>query len=186
MRPAVFLDRDGTLIRDLNHAFDPKRIEILPGVCAGLARLQASGYALVVVTNQSGVARGYFTVRDVRAMNAALDRALRQEGLRIEAYYFCPHHPQGTVAAFANLCLCRKPRPGLLLRAASDLGLDLAASWLVGNAPSDILAGRAAGCRTVLVGEGATSASGADVVAATVEEAASAILRAAEPRRAVA
>jgi D-glycero-D-manno-heptose 1,7-bisphosphate phosphatase len=182
MRPAVFLDRDGTLIQNLHHASDPLRIEILPGVAGGLRELQARGYALLVVTNQGGVARGYYTFHDVQRMNAALDRALRDEGLRIDAYYFCPHHPRGTVSAFAGLCLCRKPRPGLLLRAASDLDLDLQASWLIGNATRDVLAGHAAGCRTVLVGGDPANASGADVVAASIEEAAGAILRPGEPR----
>src|SRR5512139_2302328 len=127
MRRVVFLDRDGTLIRDLHHAYDPARTDILPGVVAGLASLQAQDYLLVVVTNQSGVARGYYTLHDVEKMNAALDRVLRAEGLRIKSYYFCPHHPRGTIAGFAGLCMCRKPRPGLLLRAATDLDIDLRA-----------------------------------------------------------
>ena len=148
---AVFLDRDGTLIRDRHYGFDPDQIELLEGVVEGLRILQAADYRLVVITNQSGVARGYFGEADVRAMHRRLDAILGARGIRIDAYYYCPHHPEGVVAAYARACACRKPQPGLIHRASADLGLDLRRSWVVGDAPSDVLAGRAAGCQTALL-----------------------------------
>lgn len=148
---AVFLDRDGTLIRDQHYAFRPERIELLEGVVKGLLVLQGAGYRLVVVTNQSGVARGYFGEADVVAMHRHLDALLRSQGVRVDGYYYCPHHPEGVVSGYTVACECRKPRPGLIYRARADVGIDLRRSWLVGDALSDVLAGRAAGCRTILL-----------------------------------
>lgn len=148
LRPAVFLDKDGTLIDDVPYNVDPARICLTPGARDGVRALQRAGYALVVASNQSGVARGLFTVADLAGVRARIEALL---GLRFDAFRFCPHLPTGRVPAFSRVCECRKPRPGLLLRAARDLGLDLARSWMVGDILHDVEAGTRAGCRSALL-----------------------------------
>jgi D-glycero-D-manno-heptose 1,7-bisphosphate phosphatase len=152
--PAIFLDRDGTLTRDVCHAADPAALTLLPGAIEALAAFRAAGYRLVVVTNQSGVARGLFSVAEARATGLRLAALLQPAGIRLSGFYLCPHHPDGAVTDLAVRCACRKPAPGLLLRAAADLDLDLSRSWTIGDMPSDVLAGEAAGTRTVLVDNG--------------------------------
>ena len=149
---AVFLDRDGTLIEEVGYATRPEQIRILGGVARALARLAGAGYKLVVVTNQSGIARGFLTEDDLNRFHQALDDHLGLLGGRVDVYYTCPHHPNPTEAARPELavdCQCRKTRPGLILQAARDLGLDLAESWLVGDMWRDIEAGQAAGVQTI-------------------------------------
>ena len=150
-RRAVFLDRDGTIHEERDFLSDPAQLVLLPGATAGLRRLAGAGFALIVVTNQSGVARGYFTEDDVRRVNRALSEMLAAEGVTIDAYYHCPHYPQGTVAEYSFVCDCRKPAPGLILKAAKDADIDLVRSYMVGDHARDMAAGRAAGTRTVLV-----------------------------------
>lgn len=150
-RRAVFVDRDGVLITDVDHLTSASEIEILPGVPESLRRLRNAGWAAVVVTNQSVVARGLVTEDELRAIHRTLESQLRARRAALDAIYYCPHHPEGVVAAYRAACDCRKPQPGLLLRAASDLGLDLRSSVMVGDTASDIEAGRRAGCRTVLI-----------------------------------
>lgn len=152
-RAAVFLDRDGTLNRELDYLGDPERLELLPGVLSALARLAAAGLALVVVTNQSGIARGFFDERDLAAVNARLERELAAAGIRLDGIECCPHHPDHGPAG-GTACDCRKPAPGMLLRAARRLDLDLERSWTVGDSLRDLEAGRAAGTRAVLVRTG--------------------------------
>ena len=150
--PAVFLDRDGTLIEEAGYASRPEQIRILGGVAQGLAELADAGYRLIVVTNQSGIARGYMTEADLERFHDALDRQLHLLGAAVDAYYACPHHPDPDPAPRPDLavaCDCRKPKPGLLLRAAEDFRLDLSASWTVGDMWRDIAAGQAAGTRTI-------------------------------------
>ena len=148
---AIFLDRDGTLVEPRHYPARPADLVLYAGVGAELRRLQDAGFRLIVVTNQSGVARGYYTEDDLALMHAHLRRELARDGVRLDAVYHCPHHPDGAVPTFARLCDCRKPAPGLLLCAAADLGLDPRRSWLVGDILDDIEAGNRAGCRTVLV-----------------------------------
>jgi histidinol-phosphate phosphatase family protein len=152
-RPAVFLDRDGTLVEEVPYLHDPERLVLLPGV-GELAALAAAGYALVVVTNQAGVARGRYGEEAVAAVHARLRRLLAGAGVRLDAVLYCPHHPEGTVAAYARACRDRKPGPGLLETAARRLGLDLAASFLIGNAPADVGAAEAAGVTPLFVTTG--------------------------------
>ncbi len=150
--PAVFLDRDGTLIEDVGYAARPEQIRILPGAARALVRLARAGYKLVVVTNQSGIARGRLTEADLERFHAALDGQLDVLGARIDAYYACPHHPDATVARRPDLaveCPCRKPKPGMVHQAAEELDLDLGASWLVGDSWRDVQAGQAAGVWTI-------------------------------------
>jgi histidinol-phosphate phosphatase family protein len=153
-RPAVFLDRDGVIVKDVENLVHERDFELLPGVPAAIARLSSAGYAVVVVTNQPVVARGLVAEADVQRASAALEEMLRSHGAVIERTYFCPHHPNATVESYRRECDCRKPRAGLVLRAARDLGLELSRSFLVGDRPSDIAAGKRAGCRTVLVETG--------------------------------
>lgn len=148
---AVFLDRDGTLIHNVHYCHNPEQVSLLPGVSQALAWLQRAGYRLIVISNQSGVARGYLSERDLARVNGRLHQVLAAEGIHIQAIYYCPHHPEGTCSGYAEQCLCRKPEPGLLLRAAAEWGIALARSWYIGDVLADVEAGNRAGCRTVLV-----------------------------------
>lgn len=154
-RPAVFLDRDGTLNVDVGYAHRPQDLALLEGVLPGLRKLQQLGFALVVVTNQSGIARGYFNEAEMHEFHAELTRVLRAGGVELQGIYFCPYHPTAGQDAYRVDSPLRKPNPGMLLAAAADLELDLAASFAIGDKRSDVLAGRRAGCRTVLVRTGA-------------------------------
>ena len=149
--PAIFLDRDGTLVYPRHYPSRPEELQLYQGIGAGLRRLQRAGFKLVVITNQSGIARGLFGVRDLERMHRHLRAALARQDVRLDGIYYCPHHPEGVLPALAVRCDCRKPRPGMLLRAADELALDLERSWIVGDILDDIEAGKRAGCRGVLV-----------------------------------
>jgi histidinol-phosphate phosphatase family protein len=153
-RPAVFLDKDGTLIEDVPYNVDPQKIQLTSGAVEGLTALHEAGYPLVVVSNQSGVARGRFSEEALLCVERSLRRLLAAYGIPLAGVYYCPHHPEGTVKPYAVACRCRKPRPGLLRRAAAELGIDLAKSWMVGDILDDVEAGRQAGCRTILIDNG--------------------------------
>lgn len=149
-RRFVFLDRDGTLVRDRGYTHKVADYELLPGVKKGLARLSGAGFGLAVITNQSGIGRGYYTEADFETFQAHLFADLERGGVRFEGTFLCPHLPEAG-------CTCRKPAPGLLWRAREEIGADLGTSWVVGDQPSDIELARRAGCRgAVLVGVGAT------------------------------
>lgn len=166
LKRAAFLDRDGVVNREVGYLHRWEDFEFLPGVLGAMRRLHAAGYALVIVTNQSGIARGYYTEADYQALTAQLRNALAAAGCPAAGIYHCPHHPAGTVAAYARECDCRKPRPGLLLQAARELQLDLPASLMVGDKLADAQAGRAAGVgRVCLVRSGHALEAGADAEA---------------------
>ena len=148
-RRAVFLDRDGTLIVERHYLADPAGVRLVPGCVDALRRLRDTGYLLVVVTNQSGIDRGLYTLADYHAVAARLSAVLEREGVLPDATYFCPHHPEGS-----GPCDCRKPATGMHRRAAADLGIDLAASWYVGDKRSDVLPARVLGGKGVLVRSG--------------------------------
>jgi len=151
-QPAVFLDRDGTLIEEIGYPTRPQQIRILGGVARGLARLAEAGFKRIVVTNQSGIARGLMTEDDLDRFHEALDEQLDLLGAAVDAYYACPHHPDRSEAARPDLaieCDCRKPKPGLILQATEDLDIDLEASWTIGDTWRDVQAGQAAGLRTI-------------------------------------
>jgi len=154
MRRAVFLDRDGTLIRNHHYGCNPDRIQLLDGVVEGLRLLQGEGYLLIVVTNQSGIARGFFTEDQLEVMHRRMAELLRRRGVHLSAFYHCPHHPDGVVPAYSVACGCRKPRPGLVLRACSDFKIDPASSWFIGDILDDVEAGKRAGCRSILLDVG--------------------------------
>jgi len=146
-RPAVFVDRDGTLVREVGYLADPADLDVLPGAAEALRGLAAAGYALVVVSNQSGVGRGLFGIERVHEAMARLRAQLRAAGVELDGVYFCPHRPdQG--------CPCRKPAIGLLRRAAEDLHLGLSGSWMVGDKRIDVETGRRAGAGAILVRTG--------------------------------
>ena len=149
---AVFLDRDGVLIDDTGFLVRADQIRILDGVPAALQRLKAAGFQLIVVSNQSVIARGAITEVELGAIHVALQEMLQQAGApALDAIYYCPHHPEATLIEYRQECQCRKPRSGMLLRGAAEHGLDLQASFLVGDRMTDIVAGVACGCRGVLV-----------------------------------
>ena len=156
MRPAVFLDRDGVIVEELHLLKRLKDIRMIPGAAAALRSLADAGFARVVVTNQPIIARGHATVDEVNAVNREIETRLVSEGAPpMDAYCVCPHHPRAALDAYRLECECRKPRPGLLVNAAEELGLNLARSFIVGDRLSDIAAGLRAGCRGVLVHSGA-------------------------------
>ena len=151
---AVFIDKDGTLIEDVPYNVDPQRIRLMPGAGPALRALKGAGYALFVVSNQPGVALGYFAESALEEVTDELNRLLAESGVTLDGVYYCPHHPAGELPEYRERCLCRKPGPGLLRRAAAEHGIDLAASWLIGDILDDIEAGRRAGCRTLLLDNG--------------------------------
>jgi histidinol-phosphate phosphatase family protein len=154
LAPAVFLDKDGTLVEDVPYNVDPARMQFLPGVAEGLRSLHDAGYRLLVVSNQSGVARGYFEEPALRDVEARLRELFHAAGSLLTGFYYCPHHPAGEVRSYRLSCQCRKPRPGLVHRAAREHGIDVHRSWLVGDILDDVEAGRRAGCRTILLHNG--------------------------------
>jgi len=155
VRSAVFLDRDGVLIPDVFPPPDSAIIELYPYAAAAVARLQKAGFTTVVVTNQTGVARGMISEDDVAsAHNRIQELLIDGNGARIDRFYYCPHHPKANVPEYQTVCEFRKPSTGMLLKAAQDLDLDLASSHLIGDRISDIIAGQRVGCRTVQVQTG--------------------------------
>jgi len=153
-RRAVFLDKDGTLVEDVPYNVDPDRIRLTPRAGAALSMLHRAAFRLVVVTNQSGVARGMFAEEALRQVEHHLRRLLAREGVPLAGFYYCPHHPESRDRRFAVACSCRKPQPGLLRRAALELRIDLAGSWMIGDILDDVEAGRSAGCGTILLDNG--------------------------------
>ncbi len=145
-RAAVFFDRDGTIIEDRHYLADPEGVRLIPGAAAAISRLSAAGFAVVIVTNQSGIARGLISQNQYNAVKQRLDAMLRAEGAAVDATYMCPHHPD-----VGGPCNCRKPGTELFTKAAHDLHLDLASSYLVGDRWRDVEAAIALGARGILV-----------------------------------
>lgn len=155
-RRAVFLDRDGVVIRDVDLLTRCDQVDVYPSGPQAIARLRSSNFAVVVVSNQPVVARGLATEQDVEAVNTWIQEILTQQcqDSLVDRFYFCPHHPNANVAEYRITCECRKPQPGMLWQAARELDLDLSSSFMVGDRRSDILAGQRAGCRTILLETG--------------------------------
>ena len=163
---AAFIDRDGVINIDHGYVNHADQFELLPGVPAALRRLRHAGFLLIVVTNQSGIARGLYTETQYDVVTQHLRNLLAAEGVRLDAVYHCPHLPDGSVLAYRKQCDCRKPGPGMILRGIAEFGVDPDGSMLVGDKASDIQAGRAAGLRwCCLVTGGDSGGTGADVVA---------------------
>jgi D,D-heptose 1,7-bisphosphate phosphatase len=151
---AIFLDKDGTLVDDIPYNVEPRRITLCGGAGPGLRLLARLDYRLFVVSNQCGIARGLFGEEAMGAVSDRLADLLFREHLSLDGFYYCPHDPHGTVGRYAVECQCRKPRPGMLLKAAIDHGIDLRSSWRIGDILHDVEAGNRAGCRTVLIDNG--------------------------------
>ncbi len=148
---AVFLDRDGTIIKGVPYLSDLNQIELRPNSVEGIIRFKEKGYIVVIATNQSGVARGYFDEQTVVEINNELKKMLNAKGAAIDAIYYCPHMPEDKLKEGEQPCSCRKPKPQMLLDAANKFNIDLKRSIMVGDTPGDILAGKNAGCKTVLI-----------------------------------
>jgi len=150
-RPAVFLDRDGTVNVEKDYLYRVEDFEFIPGAPSAIRALKDAGFLVVVVTNQSGVGRGYYTLEDVDTLHRHIQQELKREGTSIDAFYICPHHPEKGIGKFRRECDCRKGNPGMLLQAAADLGIDLTRSFIVGDKVADVEAGKRAGCTPLLV-----------------------------------
>jgi D-glycero-D-manno-heptose 1,7-bisphosphate phosphatase len=185
LRPAVFLDRDGTLIDDVGYLDALEQVALYPWTADALRLLGRAGFARVVITNQSGVARGFYTEAFVADVHGHLDAELARGGAAVDAWFHCPHDDGSKAVAAGAVCDCRKPRPGLVTRAAAELGLDLARSVVVGDHWTDIAVARAVGAAGILVETGAGAREArkpvdglrADAIVPTLAEAASWILR---------
>lgn len=153
-RPAVFLDRDGTINEQMGYVNHPSRFVLLPGAAAGIRRLNESGFLVIVVSNQSGVARGYFPISLVHEVNHMMRRQLAFKGAFLDAILFCPHHPRGVVAEYALECGCRKPKPGMIEEAGSRFHIDMSRSYVVGDRSSDLELAGSCGAEGVLVETG--------------------------------
>jgi D,D-heptose 1,7-bisphosphate phosphatase len=151
---AVFLDRDGTINEEVGYLDRMEKLQLIPGAAEAIRRINKSGMKAVVVSNQSGVARGFFEENFVTQVHARLREMLRAEGALIDAFYFCPHHPTEGRAEYLKVCDCRKPAPGMLLRAAEELRIDPNRSYMVGDTLKDIEAGARAGAKGILVRTG--------------------------------
>ena len=156
-RPAAFIDRDGTLVQERHYLADPERVELVPGAAAALRALHGAGFLLVLVTNQSGIARRLYSDADFRAVQVRLEGLLEERGVRLDAVYHCPHHPD-----FTGPCDCRKPATGLFLRARVELSVDLARSVFVGDRLKDVLPALTLGGLPVLVRTGYGAEQAAD------------------------
>jgi D-glycero-D-manno-heptose 1,7-bisphosphate phosphatase len=183
-RAAAFLDRDGTIIREAHYLADPDRVELVPGAAAAIRALAAAGYVIVIVTNQSGIARGLYGEPQFRAVQDRLEAVLAAQGAVVDAVFHCPHHP-----AVTGECDCRKPRLGMYIQAASALNLDLAASIYAGDRVKDVLPAIETGGRGFLVLTGYGTAEAADVpagitVVADLAAVAAAVLRNVDTRAA--
>lgn len=151
--PAVFLDRDGTIIDDVGYINEPKQVRLLAGAADAVRRMRAAGYRIVIISNQSGVARGLLDEKTLAQVQARLEELLDREGACLDGVYYCPYldGPEAVVEAYRRNSELRKPRPGMLFQAARELNLDLKRSWMIGDSASDVAAGQRAGCRTILV-----------------------------------
>ena len=151
---AVFFDKDGTLVENIPYNIDPSLIRFPPDAASCLRLLHGLGYQLIVVSNQSGVARGYFSEGDLIAVRRRLEVMFHEAEAVLLDFIFCPHHPDGVRPDYSQTCLCRKPAPGMLTRAAHSHAIDLSASWMIGDILDDVEAGLRAGCRTILLDNG--------------------------------
>jgi D-glycero-D-manno-heptose 1,7-bisphosphate phosphatase len=154
MKKAVFIDKDGTLINDVPYNADPAKITLAPGAGESLRRLRQAGHTLILVTNQSGVAHGYFREIMLVGVFNYINSLLRDEGAYLDGFYYCPHHPQASLQRYRMNCICRKPHNGMLLQAAKEHHIDLSSSWMIGDILDDMEAGNQAGCKTILIDQG--------------------------------
>ena len=151
---AIFIDKDGTLIPDIPYNINADLITIEPETIKGLQFLKEQGFLLIIISNQSGIAKGYFEEGDLKKVKNRIDSLLQPHQVNIDEFYYCPHYPNAAIRKYAIDCDCRKPMPGLILRAAQDFNIDLSQSWMIGDILNDIEAGKRAGCKTILLDKG--------------------------------
>ncbi len=154
LQRAVLLDRDGTINQEVGYLHKKEEFQFIPRVPEAIRLLKEHGFLVIVVTNQAGVAKGYYPERAVTELHLYINQRLAESGAQIDAFYYCPHHPAADLAQYRMECNCRKPRPGLLYRAQHDFRIDLAASFMIGDNVADVLAGQHANCRSILVRTG--------------------------------
>ena len=150
---AIFLDRDGTIIEDKGYVHKIEDFKLLAGASDGIKKFNRAGFLVIIVSNQSGIGRGYYTEKDAQIFNEFLVSELKKQGAKIDDVFICPHYPESKIKFYQKICECRKPKPGMLLAAAAKYKIDLNSSWMIGNEKKDIDAGIAAGCKTVLISE---------------------------------
>lgn len=153
-KKAVFLDRDGVINREKGYITTWEDFELLPHVADAIRQIHENDFLVIVITNQSGIAKGLYTEKNVQMIHQQLDHLLQKSGAKIDAYYYCPHHPEGIVPEYTKVCNCRKPDNGMILQAAKDYNIALENSFLIGDSERDILAGRKSGCITYGVRSG--------------------------------
>ena len=154
MEKAIFIDKDGTLIQDIPYNADPEKIRLEHRAAEALKRWRSHGYLIIVISNQSGIAKGKFSTHDLDGAVAKVKSLLALEGASIDDFYYCPHHKKGIIEEFTADCDCRKPKPGLIVKAANEWNVDLHSSWMIGDILNDVEAGNQAGCRTILIDNG--------------------------------
>jgi D-glycero-D-manno-heptose 1,7-bisphosphate phosphatase len=154
MNKAVFIDKDGTLVKDVPYNVDPALVAYPLHTMEALRLLQDLGYVLIIVSNQSGIAKGYFSEWELTLLINKIQLDMEAQRIRIAAFYYCPHFPDTIIEEFAKSCTCRKPQPGMLLQAAEDFEIDLSRSWMIGDILDDMEAGKKAGCKTILLNVG--------------------------------
>lgn len=148
---AVFLDRDGVITVDRGFVHKIEDFALLPGSANAIKSLKKAGYLIIIVTNQSGIGRGYYSEEQFSIFNKHMIDNLDQLGAKVDAVYYCPHHPDAAIEKYRKVCDCRKPEPGMILKAAKELDINTCNSWFIGDRLSDIEAGKKAGCRTILI-----------------------------------
>jgi D,D-heptose 1,7-bisphosphate phosphatase len=154
-KKAVFLDRDGVITEDPPHyAHRLDQLSIIPGSAQAIQLLNANNFLVIVISNQSGVARGYYSEDNVKIFNDAMESLLAKEGAHIDAIYYCPHHPDAIIERYKINCDCRKPKPGMLIKGGKNYDIDFKSSFIVGDKWSDVEAGRSVGCKTIIVETG--------------------------------
>jgi D-glycero-D-manno-heptose 1,7-bisphosphate phosphatase len=151
---AIFLDRDGTLIEEIGHLRRIEDLRIYPEALEAVRKINKSGALTIVITNQSAIARGFLDEEQLGDLHGSLQEDFRREGARIDGFYYCPHHPEAGTGTYTQECACRKPQPGMLIRAARELQLEMAASYMIGDRLGDVEAGHRAGCRSILIKTG--------------------------------
>ncbi len=154
MNKAIFIDKDGTLIKDIPYNINPEKMKLNPGAVDLLRYAQKKGYKIIIISNQSGVARGLFKENELKKAIARLEKLLNKRHISIDDFLYCPHHPEGKIIDYAFSCDCRKPSPGLIMKAKTKYNIDTSQSWMIGDILNDIEAGNNAGCYTALVHNG--------------------------------
>jgi histidinol-phosphate phosphatase family protein len=179
-RPAVFLDRDGVINKNMDTDISFETFALLPDAAKAIARINQSDYLCIVVTNQPMLAKGFITFDDLEKTHKKMEALLGQDGAFIDGIYFCPHHPEkgfsGEITELKIDCACRKPKPGMFFQAQKDFNIDLAHSWMIGDSESDMRSGKSAGCKTILVGSPVVESADADYKKENIFEAVSLLL----------